>query len=129
MAHRPVKFFQVGSFAAGNRLLDAIHCSDHAVGMLLDAIEERGLLDSTVVVVVGDHMMFPGTDEQAALGKDVVASYYGRVFMALRAPRRDLPPRIETFTFTPDLAPTILELLGVPVPQDMDGRTLLEDAA
>jgi hypothetical protein len=111
-----------------NQVLNAFHCSDYAVGMLLAGLEQAGLLDSTVVVLMGDHTMFPGTWEQEAVGSDVASSYYGKVFLAFHSPLRELPRRIENPTFTPDLAPTVLELMGfglsAPFPV---GRSLLSD--
>lgn len=38
-----------------NRYINAAHHVDHEVGRLLDALEQRGMLDDTIVMFTGDH--------------------------------------------------------------------------
>jgi len=110
-----------------NSYLQGIHCTDFAVGKLFAAMEEMGLLENTVVVLVGDHTTFPNPRAKRQLGEAVVG-YWGRVFMAVHSPKRELPQRISTVTYSPDLAPTILDLMGFELdPGFAIGKSLLSE--
>ena len=103
-------------YTLDNEHLQAIHCVDHAVGMVLRTLKKSGLLGNTVVVVVGDS---PGHDHE----KDQFFSY-NKVLLAISSP--DLIPGInETFSYTPDLGPTMLEAMGIPVKQIHSGHSIL----
>ena len=96
--------------------LQSIHCVDHAVGMILQTLKKRGLMGNTVVVVVGDT---PGHDHE----KGQFLSY-NRTLLAVYSP--NLKPGInKTFSYSPDLGPTILEAMGIPVPQIQSGHSIL----
>ena len=103
-------------YSLDNKHLQAIHCVDHAVGILLRTLKNSGILEKTVVVVVGDT---PGHDHE----KDQFLSY-NKVLLAISSP--DLTPEInETFSYTPDLGPTMLEAMGIPVKQIHSGHSIL----
>ena len=96
--------------------LQSIHCVDHAFGMVLRTLKKRGLMENTVVVVVGDT---PGKD----LEKGQFLPY-NKTLLSIYSP--DLKPGInETFSYSPDLGPTILEAMGIPVPQIQSGHSIL----
>ena len=96
--------------------LQSIHCVDHAVGMILQTLKKRGLMGNTVVVVVGDT---PGHDHEK--GKFLS---YNRTLLAVYSP--NLKPGInKTVSYSPDLGPTILEAMGIPVPQIQSGHSIL----
>ena len=96
--------------------LQSIHCVDHAVGMILQTLKKRGLMGNTVIVVVGDT---PGHDHEK--GKFLS---YNRTLLAVYSP--NLKPGInKTVSYSPDLGPTILEAMGIPVPQIQSGHSIL----
>ena len=108
-------------------MLDAIHCTDYAVGMLMDALDAGGFMKDTVVVVMGDHMMFPSVESRAALGPASVG-WFGKVFMAMRRPGDTGGTAIDTPAYTPDFAPTVLDALGfTPVPEFPVGQSVLRE--
>jgi choline-sulfatase len=97
---------------------------DKNVGLILNALEEMGLTQETLVVYIGDqgyllgdhkrfekHMMW----EQAIRAPLIIGTggTYGR------------GRKIEVLTDFIDLAPTILELLAVPKMADLQGKSLL----
>ena len=99
-----------------DRHVQSIHCVDHAVGMVLQTLKKRGLMRNTVVVLVGDT---PGHDIQVK-GKYLS---FNRTLLVIYSP--NLQPGInETFSYTPDLGPTILEAMGIPVPQLQSGHSI-----
>lgn len=93
---------------------------DGLVGSALQALEEIGELDNTIVVMTGDHgMPFPR-------GKSNLYDTGTRVPLAVRWPK-DIQAgrRSDAFVSLIDLAPTFLELAGVQIPSDITGRSLV----
>jgi len=98
--------------AVRNRFLNAVHHADHVLGELLAELEQSGELEHTIVCVTGDH------------GEEFLEhGYFGHtsnftpeqvhVTFVLGGP--GIPPGEERGpTSHVDLAPTLLELLGVP---------------
>jgi N-sulfoglucosamine sulfohydrolase len=94
---------------------------DRDVGELLRLLEERGELDTTLVVISSDHgWSFPR-------GKTHLYDTGTRVPLAVRWPSAiEHPGRtVQDFVSLIDLAPTFLELAGVPIPETMTGRSIL----
>jgi hypothetical protein len=103
-------------YRSGRLMLNAIHCADYAVGMLMAELERRGDFANTAVIVMGDHTMFPTTENADALGAAALG-WFGKVFMAISWPGGPRPGRIDTPGYTPDFAPIALDVLGFkPVP-------------
>jgi phosphoglycerol transferase MdoB-like AlkP superfamily enzyme len=99
-----------------NLHLQSIHCVDHAVGMVLLTLKKRGLMGNTIIVVVGDT---PGHDHEKGQ-----LLPYNKTLLAIYSPT--LKPGInETFSYSPDLGPTILEAMGIPVTQIQSGHSIL----
>jgi len=105
-------------------MLNAIHCTDQALGAFFDGLETEGVLDNTVVIVMGDHVSFPTPENQAAQGADVVPGWFGKTLMMFLAPGRGAA-RVNNAWYTPDVAPTALALLGWrPIPAFKVGRSM-----
>ncbi len=93
---------------------------DALVGEAVDALEEAGLLDSTIILMTGDHgMPFPR-------GKSNLYDLGTRVPLAVRYPAIGTPGRsVEDFVSLTDIAPTLLELAGVAIPDGLTGRSFV----
>ena len=103
-------------YVSDNLHLQSIHCVDHAVGMVLRTLKKRGLMGNTIVVVVGDT---PGHDHEKGQ-----LLPYNKTLLAIYSP--NLKPGInETVSYSPDLGPTILEAMGIPVLQIQSGHSIL----
>lgn len=96
---------------------------DSQIGRLLDAVSARGR--PTLIAVVGDH------GESLGEHNEPTHSYYiyeatQRVPFLLSLPGH-LPQglRVDPLVRGVDLMPTLLELSGLPVPVDLDGRSLI----
>jgi phosphoglycerol transferase MdoB-like AlkP superfamily enzyme len=110
-------------YRAGRVMLNAIHCSDHAIGLLMGALQAGGYLQNTAIIIMGDHMMFPSPESAAALGP-AAAGWFGNVFMAVYWPGGPTPGRIDTPSYTPDFAPIALDILGFrPIARFAFGRS------
>ncbi len=99
---------------------------DECFGAVLDHLETKGLLESTVIVVVGDHgesLEEHGEPTHASFIYDATQ----RVPLLIAAPGEGFARggRVRSQVRTIDIAPTILDLLDLPVHPDMQGTTLV----
>jgi arylsulfatase A-like enzyme len=104
---------------------------DENVGRVLDFLDAEGLADDTIVVYTSDNGFFLG--EHGLFDKRLMYEPSIRVPLLVRYPAR-VAARVdrEHLVLNVDVAPTLLELAGVPVPPWMHGRSLvplLEGAA
>jgi N-sulfoglucosamine sulfohydrolase len=100
---------------------------DSYLGVLLKKLEEIGELENTLIVVSGDHGM-PGVTN----GKCNLYDFGTAVAMAVRLPKSMQGKGggkdgrfVDDFISLPDLAPTFLEVAGVPLPSGMNARSFL----
>eukprot|EP00035_Acanthoeca_spectabilis_P029845 m.6657 g.6657 ORF g.6657 m.6657 type:complete len:652 (+) comp3870_c0_seq1:1-1956(+) len=102
----------------------AITHVDQQVGRLLDALEDAGVADRTVVAFHGDHGWHLG--EQGEWTKKTNFELGTRVPLLIRAPQHPA----SFGTHAPGLAelidvyPTLADLAGLPPPPDIDGTSL-----
>ena len=99
--------------------------TDSQVGRVIAFLEERQLLDKTIVVVVGDHGESLNEHGEASHGFFIYEAAT-RVPFIVRAARPELRGRrVKDVVRTVDLLPTVFDLLGTPAPGEMDGRSLV----
>lgn len=99
---------------------------DVAVGRLLNALEQHGLADNTVVLFSSDHGFFLG--ERQLIGKWLMYEEAIRVPLIVFDPRQTHRQKSrvrEQMVLNIDIAPTLLDLAGVPAPRFMTGRSML----
>jgi len=93
---------------------------DAMLGVLLERLEQTGELDNTIIIVSGDHGA-PGFPH----GKCNLYDFGVQVPLAIRwgdAPGGRVVDDLASLT---DIAPTLLEVAGVEIPESMTGRSLL----
>ena len=110
------------------RYLNALRRTDEAVGRVLDHLRDAGQLDSTLVVVVGDH--------GEAFGQHGTFGHASGVYDEnVRVPLMLINPRLfrgedrEVVGGMVDVAPTILGQLNLPLPDRWQGRDLFTRGA
>ncbi|OAB55853.1 hypothetical protein AY600_20045 [Phormidium willei BDU 130791] len=96
---------------------------DAQIGRMLGLLEARGELEETLVVFTGDHGEHLG--DQGLFGKRGLDGSAFHVPLIVRAPGLPAGRRVDSFTESVDLLPTLLEWLGEPAPLHADGRSLL----
>lgn len=88
---------------------------DKQIGRLLDALDENGLTDDTLIIVTSDH----GTEimDHGSFGKNVHKNRYrfnSEIVCIMRFPEKvNAGKRVKGFVLNHDFFPTILSLLGV----------------
>jgi arylsulfatase A-like enzyme len=102
-----------------------ITMTDRWLGVLLDKLHDLGLEDDTAVVLVSDHGILLG--EHGWTGKISTALHPAliRVPLIVVDPRRGRRARqSDWFASTHDVAPTLLSMAGLRVPERMEGVDL-----
>lgn len=105
---------------------------DRWMGRLLDSIDRLGLRENTVLVFVSDHGVFLGEHEligKAGKQREDVDGWppyreVSQIPYMLRLPGVS-PRRLSAFVHPGDLMPTVLELAGIPIPEDVRASSLL----
>ena len=99
---------------------------DHWIGKILDAIDECGLANDTIVVFTSDHGEWLGEHRRFGKGywaPDVVS----RVPLILRAPEAlggKSGAQVDRVVECVDVVPTVLRLAGIPIPPSVQGDQL-----
>ena len=100
---------------------------DDKVGMLLQALENTGLRDNTIILFISDHGDMLG--ERGLWYKMSFFEWSARVPMVFHAPGRFAPRRIVQLVSLVDLLPTLVEIAGngksPTYAGRLDGRSLL----
>lgn len=109
-----------------DRYLNDLHVADDALGLLLDGLQHRGLMDKTLIVIVGDH------GEAFAEHPDNIAHSLFVWEENVHVPLLVLVPglikqsqRVPQIGSVIDLAPTVLDLLGMPPLPHWQGHSML----
>ncbi len=98
---------------------------DESVGRVLDALEEIDAMDNTAVIFAGDNGYFHGEhggmwDKRAAYEPAM------RIPLLMRYPKLAVPgTNCQELVLNIDLAPTLLELAGLPIPAALQGQSWL----
>lgn len=87
---------------------------DEQVGRILDALQRNGLEDKTLVVFAGDNGLAMG--RHGLLGKQNLYEHSIRVPMVMAGPGIPEGRRYDGFMYLSDIAPTLLDVLGIPIP-------------
>ncbi|MEZ4215358.1 MAG: sulfatase-like hydrolase/transferase [Myxococcota bacterium] len=102
---------------------EVLHADERRLGALLDALRELALDASTLVVATSDH-----GEELFEHGRGSHQSAYdevARVPLAIAGPGVPRGARAAAWSELVDVAPTVLDALGLDVPASMQGESLL----
>jgi arylsulfatase A-like enzyme len=118
-----------GLSAEDIRFLTAIYDAkvkeaDARLGLFLDTVKEQGLLDRSIVVILADHgeeFMEHGYLDHGA----TLCEHQLHVPMMIRFPEGIGHRTVDQAVRTIDVFPTLFDALGVALPADIDGKSLL----
>jgi arylsulfatase A-like enzyme/tetratricopeptide (TPR) repeat protein len=101
--------------------------ADAMIGVLLDRLRQAGQLDRTLVVVTADHGESLGDHGETTHG---LFAYDSTLRVPLVVQAAAIGPQVvDTPVVHADILPTILDLVGVPVPDRLDGTSLARSTA
>jgi len=119
----PVEFRTFGESTEGHYRA-AIRWVDDAMRRLVAQLDDAGVLDDTAILFTADHGETFGEHGVHGHARDVLTPVVW-VPLLLRLPFPVEPIRVATQVRSVDVAPTLLELAGVPVPPGFEGASLL----
>ncbi|HEV2125479.1 MAG TPA: sulfatase-like hydrolase/transferase [Chloroflexota bacterium] len=96
---------------------------DHWIGRVLDTLAETGMADDTIVVYTADHGLAVG--QHGLIGKQNLYEHSARVPCIIRGPGIAAGRRSVSLIHTPDLHPTLCELVGVPTAPTVETHSLV----
>lgn len=97
---------------------------DENIGRIVSYLEKENLLEDTAILQTSDHGFFLG--EYRLFDKRLMHEPSIRVPLMIRYPKRIKPGTIrEEMVLDIDLAPTFLDLAGLPIPAHMQGKSVL----
>ena len=97
---------------------------DHHVGRILDALEESGRADNTIVVFTSDHGEWLG--EHLKYGKGYPGDdAVSHVPLLMRLPDGPSSATVAQLVEAVDVLPTLLDAIGAQIPPHLQGQSLL----
>jgi len=127
--HHPYDSPEGGPFPESSeigRYRNALHYGDQALGVFLEGLRSRGLDTNTVFVLFGDHGEAFGQHEGNYGHTLFIHDENVHVPLLVAAPglltEQVRVPRVASLI---DLAPTVLDLLDLPAPDEYQGRSLV----
>jgi arylsulfatase A-like enzyme/Tfp pilus assembly protein PilF len=99
--------------------------ADAAIAPLLAALKARGLFDSALIAVMADHGEAFGEHGEKHHGIFLYDETI-HVPLLIKTPRQRFARKVVNQVGLVDVAPTILQAVKVPVPEAMQGESLLE---
>ncbi|MCJ8163950.1 sulfatase [Pontibacter sp. E15-1] len=110
-----------------NRYLNALHYSDAVLGNLLDGLKQKGLAESTVVVVLGDHGEAFGRHGQYGHGSSIYEENI-RIPLIFINPLLFCGQQKQAVGGLVDLPVTVMDLLHEPSPTEWIGTSLFDSS-
>lgn len=105
----------------------ALAVTDAAVAKLIAALKAQKLYDDALIVVAADHGQSLGAHGEDTHGVFLYDETI-HVPLVMKLPKAQMAKRVTSRVGLVDVAPTVLEVAGVPVPSQMQGQSLLRIA-
>ena len=102
-----------------------IRMLDDQVGRVLAALDAAGATDDTIIVFTADHGDMAGGHGMVWKSTSAFYDEIARVPLIIRYPRKLKPQTSDLTTDLTDLMPTLLDLLGRPIPAQVQGISLV----
>ena len=114
---------------AMQRHLLQVGYADHVLGEVFAAMEEAGIYDEALVVVVGDHgiSIRPGVAHQRRITESAVGEI-AAIPLFIRPPHPAMGAIDDRRALTIDILPTIADVIQADLPDDLEGVSLLGPA-
>ncbi len=113
-------------FGRGNEgaYVASIAWVDEVIERLRGKLDDEGLLDRTLMVLASDHGETFGENGFHGHARNVLSAVL-HVPLVIRLPFAVEPIRVAAQVRNLDIAPTLLDLAGLPVPETLEGRSLV----
>ncbi|MCH7871089.1 MAG: sulfatase-like hydrolase/transferase [Planctomycetes bacterium] len=95
---------------------------DAQIGRILDALKKSGHDDDTIIVFASDHGLALG--QHGLMGKQNMYEHSLRAPLIIAGPGIPAGKRTGALCYLLDIFPTVLDLLNIPIPKSVAGRSL-----
>jgi len=96
---------------------------DDQIGRVLKALEESGQVDNTIIIFAGDNGLAVG--QHGLLGKQNLYEHSVRVPLIIGGPNLPQGEKCDALCYLLDIFPTICELVDIPLPETVEGKSLV----
>ena len=96
---------------------------DARIGEIVTALEKRGFLDDTVIVLMGDNGLAVG--QHGLMGKQNIYEHSVSVPLVMAGPGIPAGVRDDRLCCLIDVFPTLCDLCGIGIPQSVEGKSLV----
>ena len=96
---------------------------DDQVGRVMNALDESGRLDDTIVVFAGDNGLALG--QHGLMGKQNLYDHSVHVPLVLSGPGVPQGTTSDAFAYLIDIYPTLFDLIGESLPKTVEGKSLV----
>jgi len=96
---------------------------DAQIGRVLEALDEAGETDNTIIILAGDNGLAVG--QHGLFGKQSCYEHSIRVPLVFRGPGVPAGVKSEANVYLYDIFPTLCELTQTPVPDTVEGQSLV----
>ena len=107
---------------AGDPYSAEIHYADRELGRVIAKLESLDLMDETLIVFTGDHGESLGEHGEQSHGVFIYDATT-RVPLFVKGPGVPSGKRVDSLVRSADVTPTVLELLGLPEAEGLDGSS------
>ena len=97
---------------------------DHEFGSVLDALDEKGLTENTIIVFAGDNGLAVG--RHGLMGKQNCYEHSVHVPLIFAGPGIPAGHQSDAFVYVLDTFRTLCELIDMPVPGSVEGESLVK---
>ncbi len=97
--------------------------ADAQMGRVLQALQEAGHADDTIIVFAGDNGLALG--QHGLMGKQNLYDHSVRVPLVMCGPGIPQGVRSDAHCYLLDIYPTLCDLIGIPVPETVEGVSLV----
>ncbi|MHA2391218.1 MAG: sulfatase-like hydrolase/transferase [Promethearchaeota archaeon] len=101
----------------------AINYSDEYIGKIMHLLKDQGIYEDTIIIISSDHGENQG--ELNVYGDHATACHItNRVPMIIKWPNKKWKKKYNSLLYQTDVAATVLEGMGLEVPEFWDGRSI-----
>lgn len=117
-AERTARFIEAARY-----YFAAVSGIDEQFGRILQALDDEDLREETIVVFASDHGELMGS--HGKIGKDLWYRESVNIPFLIRYPQANLSGKCDEIMNTPDILPTLLELMGLSdqIPDSVEGKS------
>lgn len=109
------------------RYIESLKVADSQIGIILDALKQRGMFNNSIIIFLSDHGENFGTSGTTwGHGTSLHVNTQNHIVLGIKPAGSSSHKKIDTIVSTVDIAPTILEMLKIQYdPARFDGKALL----